>query len=44
MKAVKQVLDADQLKKLEKSLPQSPAPGGPPGFPGFRDRSKSTGA
>ncbi len=44
LKAVKQILDADQLKKLEKDLPKPPAPGGPPGFPGFRDRSRSTGA
>ena len=45
LKAVKSILDADQLKKLEKDQPQSPAPGGPPrGFPGFRDRPRTTGA
>jgi len=28
LKAVKGILDADQLQKLEKAMPQSPAPGG----------------
>ena len=41
LKAVKGILDADQLQKLEKAMPQSPAPGG---FPGRRDRPRTTGA
>jgi Spy/CpxP family protein refolding chaperone len=34
LKALREVLDEDQIKKLEKAQPKPTGPGGFPGFPG----------
>ena len=40
LKEMKDVLDADQYKKFEKALPETPGPGGPPGFFQPKDKDK----